>query len=86
MRWKLIALVVVVAGALPAAAFGAGHVPSWMERMMGQSSPEMQQLMDNSPPGMEQMMKSPGMEQAMKNAPQGMDQMMQTPGMMGSGR
>ena len=48
---------------------------------MGQASPEMQQMMDMPPPGMEQMMHSPGMEQAMKDAPQGMEQMMQSPGM-----
>ena len=89
MKWKPVALVaVLLAGVLPAAALGAGHVPTWMERMMGQASPEMQQVMDKPPPGMAQMMQSPGMEQAMKDAPQGMEQMMQSPGMqrmMGAG-
>lgn len=67
MKWRPFALVAAVAGALPAAALGAGHVPTWMERMMGQAPPAMSQ--------------TPGMEQAMKDAPQGMEQMMRSPGM-----
>jgi hypothetical protein len=82
MNWKPVALVAAFAGALPAAALGAGHVPTWMEGMMGsQAPPEMRQMMDNPPPGMAQMMQTPGMEQAMQNTPQGMEQMMGSPGM-----
>ena len=65
MRWRPIALVAVVAGALPAAALAAGHVPMWMEQMMGQEPPAMRQMMDNPRPGVAQMMRSPGMQQMM---------------------
>jgi len=37
MRWRLAAVVAVVAATVPAAALGAGHgftVPPWMQRMM----------------------------------------------------
>ncbi len=81
MKWRSITLVAAVAVALPAAALGAGHVPTWMERMMGQAPPAMHQMMDNPPPGMAQMMQTPGMEQAMQNGPQGMEQMMGSPDM-----
>jgi len=45
MRWRLAAVVAVVAATVPAAALGAGHglaVPPWMPRMMGQAPPETQ--------------------------------------------
>lgn len=60
-------LATAVAVVVPAVALGSNRhdLPSWMEQMMGQAPPEMQQMMqtppmrrmmDNPPPEMQQMM------------------------------
>lgn len=100
IEWRLALSVLVGAAVLPAAGFAAGPrlaLPSWMGRVMSQTSPamaqkmqtpEMRQTSDNPPPGMTKMMEASGMQEAMKNGAPGMEQMMQTPGMqkmMGDG-
>jgi hypothetical protein len=68
LRRLLVALVAVGAAAVPAAALGAGPgfaVPAWMQRMMGQA-----------PPGMQQMTQTPQMRRMMAEPPPGMDSMM----------
>lgn len=95
MRRRLLIAIAALAvvAALPTAAVASGRgfaIPGWMQQMMANAPPQMQQMMispamqrmtASPPPGMEEMMQAPGMAQMMENPSPGMHQMMQAPGM-----
>jgi hypothetical protein len=73
-RGRIVVLAAAAAAAAPVAALatGAPPLPGWLERMMGQAPPAMQQMMRS--PEMRQQMSSPEVEQEM-------EQMMRSPEM-----
>ena len=78
-RTQIAAVAVSLTAGLPVSALAAAWpVPSWLERMMGQAPPAMQQHMHS--PEMLRMMETPVMQQAM-SSPHMSAEMMNSPGM-----